>query len=142
VVIRKTSSLYPLTVRLIVFLEKGEEFLTLLDVALMCSSSRKSGIHYSPLMLLYQSALLLNGYFRFTLHQPEETDGTIFHPIFVKYHLGGGVFVLLVFVEALVEWCLSASNITLVAFYASGVFSINHVEPEDRHWGDLSGRDF
>jgi len=40
------------------------------------------------------------------------------------------------------EWCLSAANIALVAFYASGIFSTNHIKPEEGHWGVLSGRDF
>jgi hypothetical protein len=93
-------------------------------------------------MLLYQSALLLNRHLRFTLQHPEETDRTIFHPVFIEYQFGGGVFVLLVFIEALVERCLCTANVALIAFYASGIFSINHVEPEEGHWGDLSGRDF
>jgi hypothetical protein len=139
VVIRKASPLHPLTVVFVVFLQPGEEFLPLLNVALMRGSTGESGVHYTPLMLLYQSALLLNCHLRFTLHHPEETDGAIFHPVFIEHQFGGRVLVLLVFIETLVERCLCTANIALIAFYASGVFSINHVEPEEGHWGDLSG---
>jgi hypothetical protein len=143
-VILEASSFHPLSVVLVVFFQSWKEFLPFFNIPLMCGSSWKSGIHNSSTVFLYQSAFLLDGYFWCTLHHPEETDRAIFHSIFIKHRFGCSVIGLLVFIETLVERCLSASNVALVAFYASGIFSNDHVKSVYRHWGDcrMSGGDF
>jgi hypothetical protein len=68
---------------LVVFLQPGEEFLPLLNVALVRIATRNTSIHRTCAIFLDKASLFLNRLRGLTFNQPKKSDVTIFRPILV-----------------------------------------------------------